>query len=134
MEKDDFRKGLQVHEEIIDGVRVVHTGEKVMVNQGYKGKFGGGYENLGYAEKERLEMYDSNGNRFYSNCSSLEEAEKLVEKLKKEGKNAIIGPKAPWKGKNGEPIKNQDENAVGVYIVKEIEKQKPNNDEKEPAK
>ena len=93
---------------IIDGVTVVHTGRYLYVHK---------------EKQEILEMYDSNGNRFYSNCVSLEKAEKLVEKLKQEGKNAVIGPKAPWKGKAGQPIKNQSENNVDVYIVKEKEEQ-----------
>lgn len=112
MARKDFFKMLDARnfkaKEIIDGVTVVHTGRYLYVHK---------------EKQEILEMYDSNGNRFYSNCVSLEEAEKLVEELKQEGKNAVIGPKAPWKDKAGQPIKNQSENNVGVYIVKEKEEQ-----------
>lgn len=116
MAREDLLKSLNArdfkHEEEIDGVRVVHTGMTQYI-----------YDSKGNPlPKEILEMYDSNGNRFYSNCSSLAEAEKLVEKLKAEGKDAVIGPKAPWRHhKDGKPIKNQSENDVGVYIVKAIE-------------
>lgn len=125
--KENFLKSIDArdfqHEEVIDGVRVVHTG---LTNYVYE------YDVKGHAEakpKEILEMYDVNGNRFYSNCSSLEEAQKLVERLKAEGKNAVIGPKAPWMNKDGQPIKNQSENAVGVYIVKEKEDKELGKDE-----
>ena len=130
--KEDFLKSIDArdfqHEEVIDGVRVVHTG---LIEDVYE------YDVNGHAEaklEEVLEMYDANGNRFYSNCSSLEEAQKLVERLKAEGKNAVIGPKAPWKGKDGQPIKNQSENAVGVYIVKEKEDKELGNDEDKQIK
>ncbi len=80
-----------------------------------------GYQDIKFYSVEDLEMYDSNGNRFYLNCSSLDEAEKMVEKLKAEGKDAVIGPKAPKRLEDGTLIKNGDENAVGIYIVKSIE-------------
>ena len=105
--------------EEIDGVIVVHTGMKI--ERGYL-YINGKAINQGF--EEILEMYDTNGNRFYSNCSSIEEAKELVKKLKREGKNAIIGPKAPWRGPEGQPIKNRDENAVGVYIIEEKEVEK----------
>ena len=125
--KENFLKSIDArdfqHEEVIDGVRVVHTG---LTKYFYE------HDVKGHAEakpKEILEMYDVNGNRFYSNCSSLEEAQKLVERLKAEGKNAVIGPKAPWRNKDGQPIKNQSENDVGVYIVKEKEDKELGKDE-----
>lgn len=31
-----------------------------------------------------------------------------------------MGPKAPWRGRDGQIIKNIDEDAVGVYIVEAI--------------
>lgn len=49
---------------------------------------------LGYQDYVDFNVYDKNGNRFYSNCESLKEAEKLVKELESEGKKAIIGPKA----------------------------------------
>ncbi len=97
---------LQINKEKIDGVRVIHTGLIMNVHRGYKASLiGGEYKDLGYEQQECIEMYDFNGNRFYSNCSSKEEAEKLVAKLKKEGKDA-----------------------VGVYIVKQKE-EKENEDQ-----
>lgn len=129
--KENFKKSIDArdfqHEEVIDGVRVVHTG---LIDYVYEYDYD--YDKKEYAEakpKEILEMYDVNGNRFYSNCSSLEEAQKLVERLKAEGKNAVIGPKAPWMNKDGQPIKNQSENDVGVYIVKEKEDKELGKDE-----
>lgn len=135
--KEDFFKRIDArdfkHEEEIDGVRVVHTGMTASVHKGYRSKFSGRHEDLGYEEEEILEMYDANGNRFYSNCSSLEEAEKLVAKLKEEGKDAVIGPKAPWRGQGGKIIRNGSKDAVGVYIVKQKE-EKEVETEKEPSK
>lgn len=92
--------------EAIDGVAVVHTGD---------------YDTLyldGKPQKiESLEMYDANGNRAYSNCSSLKEAEQMVERLEAEGKTAIIGPKAPVISHDGSVIPNNWEGSVGVYLV-----------------
>lgn len=97
--------------EVIDGVIVVHTG-KILNDSSIDGKI---------LQHEILEMYDANGNRFYSNCSP-KEAEQLVAKLKSQGKEAVIGPVAPaLDSKTGKPIKNTTENLVGVYIVKQKE-------------
>ena len=102
--------------EIIDGVTIIHTGWK-MPSYGFNGEI---------VSKEILEMYDAEGNRFYSNYDSIEEATIAVERLAKEGITAVIGPKAPCINYiTGEPIPNQSINAVAVYIVKEAEK---NND------
>ena len=129
MSRDEFFEKIDArnfkHEEEIDGVKVIHTGLIRNVHRGYKLSLKGGeYKDLGYEQQECIEMYDFNGNRFYSNCSSKEEAEKLVAKLKKEGKDAVIGPKAPWRGKGGKLIKNGAKDAVGVYIVKQKEEKK----------
>lgn len=129
--KEDFLKSIDArdfqHEEVIDGVRVVHTG-LTLTDYVYEYDVKG-HSEAKLKEKEILEMYDVNGNCFYSNCSSLEEAQKLVERLKAEGKNAVIGPKAPWRNEDGQLIKNQLENAVGVYIVKEKEDKELGKDE-----
>ena len=136
MSKEDFLKSIDARdnkrEEEIDGGRVVHTRRKRPVHKGYIVNKGGGHEDLGYEQQEVLEMYDANGNRFYSNYSSLEEAEKFVAKLKEEGKDAVIGPKAPWISEGGKPIRNRSKDAVGVYIVKQKE-EKEVEKEKEPA-
>ncbi len=57
--------------EVIYGVAVVHTG--VYYSDG----------------DEALQMYDANGNRAYSNCNSLEEAEQMIERLEAEGKKQL---------------------------------------------
>ena len=110
--------------EIIDGVTVVHTGKTQFVHQGYRSKFSweGGVvdEDLGYREEEVLEMYDKDGNRFYSNYDTLEEAQQDVAKLAAEGINAVIGPKAPWR-KNGKLTPSEFETQVGIYIVNQLE-------------
>ena len=118
MSKEDFLKSIDVRdfkpEEEFDGVTVVHTGRLDDENQ------------------EVLEMYDANGNRFNSNCSSLKKAEKLVAKLKEEGKDAVIGPEAPWRGEGGKLTRSRSKDVVGVYIVKQKE-EKEVEEEKEPA-
>ena len=129
MSRDEFFEKIDArnfkHEEEIDGVKVIHTGLIKNVHRGYETSLKDGeYKDLGFEEQEVIEMYDFNGNRFYSNCSSKEEAENLVAKLKKEGKDAVIGPKAPWRGKGGKLIKNGAKDAVGVYIVKQKEEKK----------
>lgn len=101
--------------EIVDGVKVVHTGRKRFRHKGTCMGPYGRTKDLGYELIEILEKYDSDGNRFYSNCSSQEEAEKLVEELEKEGKKAIIGVVAPdYKGRS---LKEHFPEWVGVYIV-----------------
>ena len=75
--------------EIVDGVKVVHTGRRHYIHKGILMGINGKKKNLGYELVEVLEKYDVNGNRLYSNCSSQEEAEKLVEELEKEGKKAL---------------------------------------------
>ena len=73
-------------------------------------------------------MYDSKGNKFYSHYNSIEEAEKAIKELKAKGITAIIGPKAPVRDyKTGEPIKNKNENHIGIYIVDTKTKEKENN-------
>lgn len=141
MAREDFLKSLDARDfepkEEIDGVIVVHTGMMIKVPKSYRIKYswkGGGQDDLEYEKQEVLKMYDSNGNPFYSNCSSLKEAEQLVKKLKAEGKNAVIGPKAPTRGPNGKPIPNPNEGWVGVYIVKAIEEKEESKDGIEPAK
>lgn len=67
-------------------------------------------------------MDDSNRNRFYSNFDSIEEANKAIASLAERGITAVIGPKAPWRGNNGNMIPNRSENAVGVFVVSVPEK------------
>ena len=99
--------------EVIDGVTVVHTGfiQRVL-----------SHESSGSELEEIVEMYDSNGNRFYSNFGSIEEANKAIVKLAEEGIAAVIGPKAPWRDNDGKMIPNSSENEVGVFIVSVPEK------------
>lgn len=117
MGREKFLKDIDArdfkHEEEFDGVRVVHTGLNDEMNM------------------EILEMYDMNGNRWFTNCPSLEGAQKIVEKLKNDGKEAVIGPKAPGRKADGTLVRNPREEAVGVYIVKEREEKE---DIKSPEK
>ena len=102
-----------MYTEIIDGVIVCHTGE---INYLIR-------ENE-IEPIEKIEMYDLNGNRFYSNFASLEEANKAIEELAGNGQTAVIGPKAPWRGPNGRTIPNVLKNDVGVYIVPVLKRQR----------
>ena len=118
-------------EEVIDGVTVVHSGDNRYGHQGNRPKFSwkvGGYKDLDDELKdlddelkESVIMYDSNGNRFYSNYESIEEANKAIAELAERGITAIVGPKAPWRGKDGNMVPNR-ENAVGVFVVSAPEK------------
>ncbi len=90
---------------VVDGVIVVPTGR---------------YYTDG---DEAFEMYDTNGNRAYSNCSSLEEAEQMVKRLEAEGKTAIIGRATPVISDDGSVIPNNWEGSVGVYLVSEEKEQ-----------
>ena len=102
--------------EIIDGVTIIHTGWKMPVHD----------LNGQIFAHEIIKIYDADGNSFYSNFESIEEATIAIKRLAKEGITAVIGPKAPCINHiTGEPISNQSINAVAVYIVKEAEK---NND------
>ena len=65
-------------------------------------------------------MYDVNGNDFFENRPSMQEAEELIEKLRKKGKDAVIGPRAPI-DIYGKRINYENEDVVGVYIVKDRE-------------
>ena len=67
-------------------------------------------------------MYDSNGNKFYSNFESIEEANKEIAELAERGITAVVGPKAPCRDKYGNMVPNRSENAVGVFIVSVPEK------------
>ena len=122
---DEFKLDDLTRKEVIDGVTVVYTGNSRDVHQGHRSKFsweGGGHEDLGYKPEEIVEMYDSNGNRFYSNFKSIEEANKAIAELAERGITAIVGPKAPWRGNDGNMIPNRSENEVGVFVVSVPEK------------
>jgi hypothetical protein len=70
--------------------------------------------------KEFIEFYDKNGNRFYTNTDGIESAERIISKLKNEGKHAIIGPKAPWRDNTPSGlIPNKSNTAVGIYIIED---------------
>mgnify|MGYP005980171603 FL=1 len=110
---NDFKLDDLTRKEVIDGVTIVHSG---MTQFTYELN----HERL---PREKLEMYDANGNKFYSNFESIEEANQEIAKLAEEGITAVIGPKAPWRDyKTGNPIPNRSENAVGVFIVQVPEK------------
>ena len=125
-------KDAQTWKEVIDGVTVVHSGDNRYGHQGNRPKFSwevGGYKDLDDELrdlddelKESVKMYDSNGNRFYSNYESIEEANKAIAKLAERGITAIVGPKAPWRDKDGNMVPNRYENEVGVFVVSAPEK------------
>ncbi len=98
--------------EVIDGVTIVHTGV-------YHERFPMNPDRPSSELEEEIEMYDADGNRFYSNFGSMERAQEVVERLAEEGVTAVIGPKAPWGGHNGDFYTNTDPNGVAVYIVEE---------------
>lgn len=99
--------------EVIDGVTIVYSSGTLF-------SFGPNHEIL---PRKVFEMYDANGNKFYSNFGSIDEANQEIAKLAEEGITAVIGPKAPWIDSiTGNPIPNQTENAVGVFIVQVPEK------------
>ena len=79
-----------------------------------------GFMETHHTSYEIIKMYDSNNNEFFRNCSSKDEAEKLIQKLKKKGKEAIIGPRAPV-DIYGEKINYENDDFIGVYIVKDKE-------------
>ena len=113
-ELDDLTSKLNnlTSKEVIDGVTVVYSRDRQYV----------GNKDLGCEREEFVDMYDSNGNRFYSNYESIEEANKAIAKLAERGITAIVGPKAPWRGKDGKMIPNRYENEVGVFVVSVPEK------------
>ena len=122
---DEFKFDDSTWEEVIDGVTVVYTGNIQSVHQGYREILswdGGGYKDLGCKPEEIVKMYDSYGNKFYSNFDSIEEANKEIAELAERGITAVVGPKAPCRGKYGNMIPNRSENAVGVFIVSVPEK------------
>lgn len=110
--QEDF-SFMEGKKEVIDGVTVIHTGMTLHYS-------GFNYEP---ATEEYVEMYDSNGNRFYSNFESMEEANEKINELAKEGITAVIGPKAPWKNYiTGLPVPNRSKTQIGLYIVPTQEK------------
>lgn len=116
MRNVDFLKRVDArdfkHKEIFEGITIIHTGMKENINAtNIHGDDMGG--------REILEMYDADGNKFYANCSTKKEAKELIKKLEETGVQAIIGPKAPWRGDNGELISNKSKKQMGIYIVKE---------------
>lgn len=101
--------------EIIDGVTIVHSGTYRFVT-GVGGMI---------VPFEEVKMYDNDGNIFYSNFQSIEEAEQAILKFADEGINAVIGPKGPKTDGKGNFVKNNSNNEVGVYIISIPEKEKP---------
>ena len=110
---EDFKLDDLARKEKIGGVTVVHTGITQYI-------YGPKKEIL---PQEVLEMYDANGNQFYSNFESIEEANKEITELAEKGITAVIGPKAPYRDyQTGKLIPNSSENAVGVFVVSVPEK------------
>ena len=102
---------------VINDVTVVYTGKQEVVHQEYELQYDDKPRDLGYALEEIVEMYDANGNKFYSNYESIEEAEKAVLEFAQRGIATVIGPKAPWCGCDGKIFPNPSKTAVGVYFI-----------------
>lgn len=104
-----------------EGVLVEKTGDILYRHRGHLIDSWGRSRDMGYDLIPNYNIYDKDGNWFYRNCRSLEEAQKTVERLLIEGKKAIIGHRAPIRGRNGILVPNPDENVVAVYLVEELE-------------
>lgn len=89
--------------EVIDGVLVVHTGIYIQNQE----------DGIDF---ELIKMYDENGNVFYSNHDSLEQALLEVAFFENHGINAVVGPKAPWHY-DDVVMQNPHDEVVGVYLV-----------------
>ena len=102
--------------EIIDGVKAVHTGKFLYY---YDADTFGGKIKLRRRNKELIHFFDAEtGLRFYTNCSSTEKANEVIEKMAAEGHRMIIGPKAPWSSHDGRSlIRSRSETEVGVYFA-----------------
>lgn len=77
--------------------------------------------NKGHWEGQKIEdirgpeeIYDSKGRKFCKNCTTHEEAIKLIMALAEEGIEAVIGSAAPIRDVNGKWIHNPNE---GFYSV-----------------
>ena len=82
-------------------------------------------KNGNVSKSEIIEIYDTNGNRFFKNYSSEIAALSVVVGLKKEGKDAVIGPVAPQIDPlTGNLIEKQMKDGFGVYIVEQKEFEK----------
>ena len=69
------------------------------------------------------ELYDKEGNSFYCNFESQEDAELALSNLSKAGTKAFIGPCGPiWDDKTHRYVPNPNPNAVGVYIYNSKDK------------
>ena len=96
--------------EIVGGVTIVHTGKLRFCKTGVSAtgkKFGIGLE-------PDVRMYDSKGNLFYSDYSSLEEANEAMKDLLKKGITSVVGPAAPI-FRRGKYIPNHG--YIGVYTA-----------------
>ena len=113
---NDLKSDKSTKKEVIDGVTII-----------YHGIFKGDPEELHHPDPlgktfvfngkwELVTMYDADGNRFYTNCSSENEAYQVINRLAEEGITAVIGPKAPYLGLVG-LIPNPIDTDVGVYVV-----------------
>lgn len=102
-------------QDIIDGVNVIYNNELGCVDEKV--------ENI--IEIVSAEVYDENGNKFYQNFSSIDEANYTLCELAERGVVAVIGPKGPIKDyTTGSYIPNPNENDIGVYIVSDLYKVK----------
>jgi len=100
-------------QDTIDGINVIYNNELGCVDEKV--------ENI--IEIVSADIYDENGNKFYQNFSSLNEANYALCELAERGVVAVIGPKGPIKDyTTGNYIPNPNEDDIGVYIVSKLYK------------
>ena len=109
-----YEKEKQQNEKI-NGVNVVYNNDKGCVDK-----------KLEYImELASAELKDDEGNEFYLNFDSYDDAVYAVGELANRGVVAKIGPRGPIKDyETGRFVENTDINQVGVYIVSKLHKTK----------
>lgn len=110
----------------IENSTQVETNSKEVFHVIHTGKMNLYYDRDGnVSTSEIIDIYDTNGNRFVKNYSSEFAALSVVAELKKEGKDAIIGPVAPQIDPlTGDLAEKQRKDGYGVYIVEQKEFEK----------
>ncbi len=108
-------------QEIINGISIIYNNEKGCVDKKLEN----------FMEIASADLFDSEGNKFYQNYSTMNDAMYTVCELADRGIVAIVGPCGPIKDYNtGRYIENPDKEQVGVYIVSKFEKTKSLNKNK----
>ena len=101
--------------EKINGINIIYKNEKGCIDKKL--------ENI--MELASADLFDENGNKFYQNFPSMDEAMFSLCELADRGIVAVIGPSGPIKDYElGRYIENPNQDEVGLYIVPEITKGK----------